>query len=116
MSAHSLLRPAKRRRTKQNDNILYEDDVGALDTVTVERISIQTKKGPVETEKYVPIPKANDVGDGDNLKRTGQDDIFERMEDIDINMYRNDEYQEGTADELGTAAPSDTNKARLHPV
>lgn len=50
-------RPLKRRKTKRNDP-LREDDVGALDERTIERITLQTTKGPVERKIFVPIPKA----------------------------------------------------------
>jgi hypothetical protein len=50
------LRPAKRRRRVKTDP-MHEDDVEALDAVTVERVIVDSKKGPVETKKYVPLPE-----------------------------------------------------------
>lgn len=48
------LRPAKRRKIKKNDP-LREDDVAAADTFTVDRITVETKAGPIEQKRLVPI-------------------------------------------------------------
>jgi hypothetical protein len=61
-SSQLLLPPAKRRKTKRANQLL-EDDVNALDTVTVERISVDTKTGPVEKKIFVPIPKPKVIED-----------------------------------------------------
>jgi len=50
------LRPTKRRRRVKTDP-MHEDDVEALDAVTVERVMVDSKKGPVEMKKYVPLPE-----------------------------------------------------------
>jgi len=50
------LRPTKRRRRLKTDP-MHEDDVEALDAVTVERVIVDSNKGPVETKKYVPLPE-----------------------------------------------------------
>jgi len=55
MSTYDV-RPPKRRRIKKNDP-LREDDVGALDAVTVERVTVETRKGPVQQKIFVPIPQ-----------------------------------------------------------
>jgi hypothetical protein len=50
------LRPTKRRR-RIKTTPMYEDDVEALDAVTVERVIVNTSRGPVETTNYVPVPE-----------------------------------------------------------
>jgi hypothetical protein len=55
-TSHRLLPPAKRRKTKRT-NQLREDDVNAMDAVTVERITVDTKAGPVQRKIIVPLPE-----------------------------------------------------------
>jgi hypothetical protein len=49
-------RPTKRRRTRRNDP-MQENDVAALDAVTVEREIVETSRGPVEKKTLAPIPQ-----------------------------------------------------------
>jgi hypothetical protein len=74
MSKHvRLLRPAKRQRTERTGR-LYEDDVKALDAVTVERTTIETKKGRVIEKTLVPIPPAKDGNNISEAFRANVDD------------------------------------------
>ena len=59
------IRPLKRRKTRRNDP-LREDDVGALDERTIDRLTLQTRKGPVERKIFVPIPKATKASTSSN--------------------------------------------------
>lgn len=71
-SLHAL-RPAKRRKTKKNDQ-LRENDVEALDAVTIERVIVGTSNGPVERKKLIPIPKSQN---SNNYERTTLESLQE---------------------------------------
>lgn len=70
----------------------------------MERRTIETKNGPVEKEKFVPITQANDDSDSNIHNSSAQDD--------DRNIFHDPEYQDGTADEVPTAVLSDNNKTK----
>ena len=93
-----MIRPQKRRRTKRNDP-LVEDDVKALEAVTVERVTLDTAQGPSLQKVYIPIlpPESNQSGSvlvGNNqIESTSKDlhagSIGEEvggMPDLDENM------------------------------
>lgn len=80
------IQPAKRRRTKKN-NPLHEDDVDALEAVTVDRVIVQTKKGPVERNIFVPIPK-------ETITMNVEDNQPPYIPEMDINpVENNDNYE-----------------------
>ena len=83
------LRPAKRRRTKKNDP-MREDDVEAQDAVTVERVTMQTRRGPVEAKKFVPIPPATIATTSMNIEESSMPNIYSDSNDFDDNPYYDD--------------------------
>jgi hypothetical protein len=87
-SSLRLLPPAKRRRTKRSNQLL-EDDVNALDTVTVERITVDTKRGSVQKKIFVPIPTPKDSGKTENNIRADED-----------NVYPSNDYEENDYDDM----------------
>jgi hypothetical protein len=74
MSESFRLLPSSKGRKRKHKDRLYEDDVDALDEVTVERTTIKTKKGPAEKKTYIALPGSNDpesdvkINDGDRYQ------------------------------------------------
>jgi len=81
-SLHAL-RPAKRRKTKKNDQ-LRENDVEALDAVTIERVIVGTSNGPVERKKLIPIPKSQN---SNNYERTTLESLQETTTNAEYSNF-----------------------------
>jgi hypothetical protein len=97
MSLHDI-RPAKRRRRRKSDPV-REGEVGAVDVVTVERVIVQGKSGPVERKIYVPFDET--------ATATTSADI--NSSDINVGTNTFDHYQDhGDADGVNddAAAPA----------
>jgi hypothetical protein len=100
------MRPAKRRRIKGNDP-LRENDVEALDAVTVEHVTVKTRRGPAEIKKLVPIPQATsssheqDHNPLPDIPYESNDDFFQ------------DENIESGAVPASPAVPSCNQKANI---
>jgi hypothetical protein len=106
-----LLRPAKRRRTRRNDP-MHENDVQALDAVTVEREIVETSKGPVEKKKLAPIPKATtsiNVHDETVPETNPCDDVDHTINEYPINDSRHNDMSPGPA-----TLPAGQRKARIY--
>lgn len=113
MTSHNI-RPAKRRKTKNNDPMRL-DDIGALDTVTVERVTVPTKRGPVEQKIFVPLANTTaTTSTNNNAAETTSTNINEYVEP-EIN--EDTEFFNQTANEMEpdetAAAPSTGKKARM---
>jgi hypothetical protein len=103
-----LLPPAKRRKTKRANQLL-EDDVNALDAVTVERISVDTKTGPVQKKIFVPIPKPKVTEDVENNATSNP---YDRYPSNDYENIPGDIADH--AEPLDTPAPLRKKEARLN--
>ena len=97
------LRPTKRRKTKKNDQ-LRENDIEALDAVTVERVIVETNAGPVERKMLAPIPKSKN---SNNDLRTISESLPETI--------LNDEYHNNDNVDMEDlfAVPPEKTKARM---
>jgi hypothetical protein len=109
--ASYTLRASKRRRIKDNDP-LREDDVMAQDTRTVERIVVQTKKGPVERKKFIQVTEASTSTRHVQPTATVAEEI--QMPEIDQvyadDMEHNPDYRESDDIHEAAAAPQETRK------
>jgi hypothetical protein len=108
--ASYTLRASKRRRIKDNDP-LREDDVMAQDTRTVERIVVQTNKGPVERKKFIHVPEASTSTP--HVQPTAT--IVEENQMPEIQVYADDidhnpDYIESDDIHETAAAPQETRK------
>ena len=97
-STHEI-HPAKRRKIKRNDP-MHETDVKAQDVATVERVTIQTRKGPVEKKILVPIPQATTLSEDQNTTlpnmNTDENDLYNNPD------YGNDEMNGEAAEPAAT--------------
>jgi len=103
------MRPPKRRRIKTNDP-LREDDVEAQGALTIERVIMQTKKGPVERKILARLPKAK-ISTG--IQENTQTEIPIPPDASD--MFHTQDYgdMEGTAADTA-AAPAGIRKVNLY--
>ena len=103
-------RPSKRRRTKRNDR-LHEDDVEALDAVTVERVVVDSKTGPIMKKTFVSISQAAQVDEEDD-NPDHQDDHTEHQGVLfdDMGTF-NDEMNQIDEPDDGVVPASKTKKA-----
>jgi hypothetical protein len=104
MSLHDIC-PAKRRRRRKSDPV-HEGEVGAVDVVTVKRVIVQGRTGPVERKIYVPFDET--------ATATTSADI--NSPDINVETNSFDQYQDhvesdGVNDEA--AAPGTSRKVLI---
>ena len=64
------LHPVKRRRIKRNDP-LHENDIEALDAVTVERFVVAGSTGPIERKRLAAIPQTQGSTNNENDQEAG---------------------------------------------
>jgi hypothetical protein len=102
LSMHCAQRSVE--KPKKNDQ-LRENDIEALDAVTVERVIVETSAGPVERKILAPIPKSKN---SNNDLRTISESL---PETIPNNEYLNIDNVDM---EDSFAVPPEKTKARLY--
>src|SRR5271156_4669728 len=56
---------------------MHEGDVESLDAVTVERVMVDTRKGPTEMKKYAPVPEeTSPIPKGSTGHQTMTDNVY----------------------------------------